>query len=74
MPAVDSVYVIMLIILLGPRYVLSDKAAVIRSRNPRARGLMPRYLDEHEAENLRAELDDTPAGAKLCLGTGGRSS
>jgi len=57
--AVDPIYMIMLIKLLGPDYVVWDKAATIRFKHPGRTTLYARFtLDEHELENIRSELVD----------------
>src|SRR4051794_21145227 len=53
--AVDPVYMIMLIRLLGSRYVVWDKAATIRFRKPGRATLYATFrVDEAELEAIRA--------------------
>lgn len=55
--AVDPIYMIMLIHLLGPDYVVWDKAASIRFRKPGRSTLHARFLlDEAELRAIREEL------------------
>ncbi len=60
--AVDPIYMIMLIKLLGPGYVVWDKAASIRFRKPGKRTLTARFVvDEAETEAIKAALVEQPA-------------
>jgi acyl-coenzyme A thioesterase PaaI-like protein len=60
--AVDPIYMIMLIKLLGPDYVVWDKAASIRFRKPGKRTLTARFVvDQAETEAIQAALADQPA-------------
>ncbi len=55
--AVDPIYMIMLIKLLGPDYVVWDKAATIRFRRPGRSTLYARFtLTRTQLEAIRAEL------------------
>jgi acyl-coenzyme A thioesterase PaaI-like protein len=59
--AVDPVYMVMLIKLLGPDYVVWDKAATIRFRRPGRSTLEARFaLDAGFVETIRAELEHAP--------------
>ena len=59
--AVDPIYMVMLIKLLGPDYDVWDKAATIRFKHPGRATLYARFaLDEHELDSIRAELVDRP--------------
>lgn len=60
--AVDPVYMVMLINLLGPDYVVWDKAANIRFKKPGQATLYARFvIDEAETEGIKAALLDQPA-------------
>ena len=55
--AVDPIYMIMLIKLLGRDYVVWDKAATIRFRRPGRTTLRARFrVGPEEVENIKAEL------------------
>jgi hypothetical protein len=55
--AVDPVYMVMLINVLGPGYHVWDKAAVIRFRRPGRSTLYARFLlDDQELEDIRRAL------------------
>jgi hypothetical protein len=57
--AVDPVYMIMLMALLGPDYVVWDKAATIRFRKPGRTTLHATFkIDETELEAVRAATSD----------------
>ena len=57
--AVDPVYMLMLIHVLGPEYTVWDKAASIRFRKPGRGTLRARFLlDEAELEAIRAATAD----------------
>src|SRR5690349_16766499 len=59
--AVDPMYMVMLIKLLGPDYVVWDKAATIRFRRPGRSTLEARFaLDAGFVEAIRAELEHAP--------------
>lgn len=56
--AVDPVYMIMLIRILGPAYVVRDKAATIRFKRPGRGRLLARFeISEDETTAIRRELD-----------------
>ena len=58
--AVDPIYMVMLIKVLGPDYIVWDKAARIRFRKPgRARLHAHRMLPEEEIALIRQELTAT---------------
>lgn len=60
--AVDPIYMVMLIRLLGPGYVVWDKAASIRFRRPGRSTLHARFvIGDAELRAIRAGLDDAPA-------------
>lgn len=55
--AVDPWYMIMLIRLLGPQYIVWDKAATIRFRKPGRGTLYARFaIEEKEVEAIRTAL------------------
>ncbi len=55
--AVDPIYMLMLIKLLGPDYVVWDKAAAIRFKRPGRSTLYARFvLDDGEIEAIKDEL------------------
>ncbi len=59
--AVDPFYMIMLIKLLGPGYIVWDKAAAIRFRRPGTTTLEARcVVDSAVLEGIRAELEQLP--------------
>ncbi len=59
--AVDPVYMIMLMKLLGPRYIVWDKAAAIRFKKPARKTLYAQFtLDGDDIDNIRVELDHKP--------------
>ena len=60
--AVDPVYMVMLINLLGPDYVVWDKAASIRFKKPGKTTLTARFvIDQAETDAIKAALADQPA-------------
>ena len=60
--AVDPVYMVMLIRILGPEYVVWDKAASIRFRRPGRSTLYARFvLDDAELDFIRDILSREPA-------------
>ena len=60
--AVDPIYMVMLIRLLGRGYVVWDKAASIRFRRPGRATLFARFvLDDAELEAIRGALRTAPA-------------
>jgi hypothetical protein len=59
--AVDPIYMLMLIQILGPEYVVWDKAASIRFRRPGRGTLHARFvIDQDETDAIRAALQDAP--------------
>ncbi len=55
--AVDPIYMIMFIKLLGPDYIVWDKSAAIRFRRPGCSTLRARFvIDKSEPEAIREEL------------------
>lgn len=59
--AVDPVYMLMLMKILGPGYVVWDKSAGIRFRKPGRTVLTATFrLDEVELETIRTLLDASP--------------
>ena len=64
--AVDPVYMIMLIKLLGPEYIVWDKAAFIKFIKPgRGRLYATFRLDSQEIGRIKAELEDQPKFEKI---------
>lgn len=60
--AVDPIYMIMLIRILGPEYIVWDKAATIRFRKPGKTTLTARFVvDEAETDAIITALVDQPA-------------
>ncbi|MCS6844950.1 MAG: DUF4442 domain-containing protein [Caldilineales bacterium] len=60
--AVDPIYMIMLIKLLGPDYVIWDKAATIRFKRPGRTTLYARFVIEPaETDAIRAALAERPS-------------
>lgn len=60
--AVDPHYMIMLIKILGPGYVVWDKAATIRFRKPGRSTLYARFvISEEEIETIRRLLEAEPS-------------
>jgi acyl-coenzyme A thioesterase PaaI-like protein len=60
--AVDPIYMIMLIKLLGPHYVVWDKAASIRFKKPGKRTLSARFVvNQAETEAIKDALVDQQA-------------
>jgi Domain of unknown function (DUF4442) len=59
--AVDPIYMVMLIRLLGPGYVVWDKAASIRFRRPGRATLHARFVvDDAELDAIRTALAASP--------------
>lgn len=59
--AVDGIYMVMLINILGPEYIVWDKAGAIRYRKPGRTTLYARFLiEEHETAMIRAALEQQP--------------
>ncbi|MFQ5694408.1 MAG: DUF4442 domain-containing protein [Terriglobia bacterium] len=60
--AVDPFYMVMLVQLLGPDYVVWDKAASIRFKRPGQTTLYARFVvDEQELRALKAALQEGPS-------------
>ena len=60
--AIDPVYMIMLIKILGPDYVVWDKAAAIRFRRPGRSTLYAKFaLDEEEIRTIRELTERHPS-------------
>lgn len=59
--AVDPIYMVMLIRVLGPGYVVWDKSSSIRFRRPGRSTLFARcVLDDEVLDSIRAELREAP--------------
>ena len=59
---VDPMYMVMLIKLLGPDYVVWDKAATIRFKRPGRSTLYARFtIGEEEIRTIRGELEREPS-------------
>jgi Domain of unknown function (DUF4442) len=55
--AVDPIYMVMFIKLLGPQYIVWDKAASIQFKNPGCSTLYAKFtVDDKELESIREEL------------------
>jgi acyl-coenzyme A thioesterase PaaI-like protein len=64
--AVDGIYMVMLIKVLGPEYVVWDKAGTIRYRRPGRATLYARFLlDLEEIAAIRAALEHQPATERI---------
>ena len=60
--AVDPIYMVMLIRLLGPGYVVWDKSATIRFKKPGRGTLYARFcLDDQELAAIRGALAQAPS-------------
>ncbi|MEC4681950.1 MAG: DUF4442 domain-containing protein [Nitrospirota bacterium] len=60
--AVDLIYMIMFIKLLGPKYIVWDKAATIRFRKPGRTTLYARFtVAKEEVGAIRTELSYRPS-------------
>ena len=60
--AVDPIYMIMLIKILGPDFIVWDKAASIRFRQPGRSTLYARFVvTEEELAAMRAALESAPS-------------
>jgi acyl-coenzyme A thioesterase PaaI-like protein len=60
--AVDPIYMIMLIKILGPGYIVWDKAATIRFRRPGRTTLFARFLiEEQEIRTIRELVEGNPS-------------
>ena len=58
--AVDPFYMVMFINLLGPDYIVWDKAAVIRFKRPGRSTLTAEFhIDDEELDSIRSELEQT---------------
>ncbi len=59
---VDPIYMVMLIKILGPDFVVWDKEATIRFKRPGRSRLTARFiLDDQELETIRTALETMPA-------------
>jgi len=60
--AVDPIYMVMLINILGRDYVVWDKGAAIRFKRPGRSTLYARFvLDEEEIGDIRKQLEENPS-------------
>ncbi len=60
--AIDPIYMIMLIKILGPEYVVWDKAATIRFRRPGRTTLFARFaIEEEEIATIRRLAGENPS-------------
>ncbi len=60
--AVDPIYMVMLIKILGPEYVVWDKAAAVRFKRPGKSTLYAKFiLTEEEVVAIKAELAAAPS-------------
>lgn len=60
--AVDPIYMLMLIKILGPGYVVWDKAATIHFKKPGRETLYARLvLEEEEIQTIKRELEKAPS-------------
>lgn len=60
--SVDPFYMIMLIKILGPDYIVWDKAARIRFRRPGRGKLTARFLlSQEEIQTIKTELENAPS-------------
>ncbi len=60
--AVDPIYMVMLIRILGPEYVVWDKGATVQFKRPGRTTLHARFvLDVQETDAIEAELAQSPA-------------
>ncbi len=60
--AVDPIYMVMLIKILGPEYVVWDKAAAVRFKRPGKSTLYAKFiLTEEEVAAIKAELAAAPS-------------
>ena len=56
--AIDPMYMIMFIKLLGPKYIVWDKAATIRFKKPGRSTLTAQFtVDDAELDSIRSELE-----------------
>ncbi len=59
--AVDPLYMVMLIKLLGPEFIVWDREATIRFKQPGRTALYATFaIDEQELQTIREELIDKP--------------
>lgn len=64
--AVDPIYMVMLIRVLGPEYVVWDKSSSIRFRRPGRTALFARcVLDDEVLDSIRAGLRDSRATERI---------
>ena len=64
--AVDPIYMVMLIQLLGPDYIVWDKAATIQFRRPGRSTLEARFVvDSALLDSIRAELEHAPKAERV---------
>lgn len=60
--AIDPIYMLMLIKILGPNYIVWDKAATIRFRKPGKATLYARFvLSDEEIETVKKLADEQPS-------------
>ena len=60
--AVDPIYMVMFIKLLGPEYIVWDKAATIQFKRPGRSTLRARFkVEDQELETIRKELEGKSA-------------
>ncbi len=60
--AIDPIYMVMLIKILGPEYVVWDKAATVRFKRPGKSTLYAKFiLTEEEVAAIKAELAAAPS-------------
>lgn len=60
--AVDPIYMVMLIKILGPEYIVWDKAALIRFKKPGTGTLFARFfISDEELNAIRAALTTLPS-------------
>ena len=60
--AIDPIYMIMLIKLLGPEYIVWDKAATIQFKKPGQQTLYARFVvSKEELEDVRRRLTTEPS-------------
>lgn len=60
--AADPMYMVMLIMVLGPEYIVWDKAATIQFKRPGRSTLYATFaLDDEEIDSIKAELTRQPS-------------
>jgi acyl-coenzyme A thioesterase PaaI-like protein len=65
--AVDPIYMIMLIKTLGPDYIVWDKAAVIRFKQPGTTTLLAKFfITDEELNAIKTALATLPSVERLC--------